>query len=559
MQTFSRRTALALAAGLVVAACGSDSDSSSDETTAPSTPGSEPGGTTAPVDTGATASSATESSTATSEGETAGSSDLPAEGDYDTTATLRYAYSVGPSRFDPHLATSSFDNTSLYLTYDRLVHQAPDSAAVPGLATEWEFAEDGSSLTFTIREGVTFHDGEALTAEAVKANIERAKTIEGSAVASELAVIDTVEVVDGKVQLNLNAPGAQLPLVLSDRAGMLISPAAFENADLDQAPVGAGMFRVTEYREGDTIIYERFEDYWAPEEVRVAKLEFTIAGDAVARLNAITTGQIDMTFVDPQQESEAESAGLTIERSSGLAYYHMQMNRSFEPFGVLEVRQAINHAINREEIIEGLLFGLGDASTQVFPEGYFAYDEETGTETYPYDTAKATELLAAGGYADGFEFEMIVPTIPLILQLGEIVQAQLGEIGITATIRQVEPAQTADIFYAKQEGNGLVSPWGGRPDPSQTLNLLFSAEGFSNPGRITTEAMGPLIDATEAVQSAEERQAALKAASAQVTADALDCPIYFPVTPTVFTENVIGVRQWLSGKPEFRGVGIKAG
>ena len=81
---------------------------------------------------------------------------------------------------------------------------------------------------------------------------------------------------------------------------------------------------------------------------------------------------------------------------------------------------------------------------------------------------------------------MIVPTIPQILQLGEIVQAQLAEIGITVNIRQVEPAQTADIYYARQEGQGLVSPWGGRPDPTQTLKLMFGGEGFSNPGRHTT-------------------------------------------------------------------------
>src|SRR5690606_32824748 len=121
----------------------------------------------------------------------------------------------------------------------------------------------------------------------------------------------------------------------------------------------------------------------------------------------------------------------------------------------LEVRQALNHAVNRQAIIDGLLLGLGNASCQVFPEGYIAFDEETGTDTYPYDPDRARELLEAAGYADGFEFEMIVPTIPNITQLGEIVQAQLLEVGIRANIRQVEPAQTADIFYAQQEGDGL--------------------------------------------------------------------------------------------------------
>ena len=146
---------------------------------------------------------------------------------------------------------------------------------------------------------MTFHDGTPFDAEAVKGNIERAKTVEGSAVASELEVVSTVEVVDPlTVRLTLSGPAAQLPLVLSDRAGMMISPAAFDDPNLDQAPVGAGMFTVSEYRPNDRIIYERYDGYWDPDAVRCATFDYTIAGDPVTRLNAIRTGQVDGTFVD---------------------------------------------------------------------------------------------------------------------------------------------------------------------------------------------------------------------------------------------------------------------
>lgn len=546
-------TAAVLAVGLALAACGSDDGGDS----APATTAASGGGateTTAAAGGGGTESTAPATAPVPEEG------DLPSADAYDLDATLRYMYSVGPSRFDPHRGTSSFDNTSLFLVYDRLVHQAPNAAAVPGLATEWEFSEDGSTLTFTIRDGVTFHDGTPLDAEAVKANIERGQTVEGSAVASELAVIESVEVVDGnKVQLNLSGPAAQLPLVFSDRAGMMISPAAFDDPELDQAPVGAGMYKVVEYRPNDVIIMERHEGYWDPDAARAARFEFYIAGDAVTRLNAIRSGQVDITFVDPQQQSEAESAGLQVRLSSGLAFYHLQLNRSFEPFANEQVRKALNHAIDRSQIVDGLLFGLGEASTQIFPKGYFGYSEEAGSEMYPYDPELARSLLAEAGYADGFEFEVIVPTIPLIQQLGEIVQAQLAELGITANIRSVEPAQTADIFYARQEGQGLVSPWGGRPDPAQTLSLLFSDEGFSNPGRHSTPEVMDAIAETRKVQSAEARAAAIQNAAKVIAEQAFDVPIYFPVTPSIFTDEVIGVREWLSGKPEFRGVGIAAG
>lgn len=127
------------------------------------------------------------------------------------------------------------------------------------------------------------------------------------------------------------------------------------------------------------------------------------------------------------------------------------------------------------------------------------------------------------------------------------------------SIRAVDPAQTADIFYAQQEGQGLVSPWGGRADPSQTLALMFSDQGFSNPGRHTTPAVAEAIAATFQVQAPEDRAAALQAASAGVVTDALDVVRYYPITPGIYTEQTIGMQSWLGGKPEFRAIGLAAG
>ncbi|MEP4649962.1 MAG: ABC transporter substrate-binding protein [Ilumatobacter sp.] len=488
------------------------------------------------------------------------SSDSPAEaaGENDPTKVLRVSYTVGPSRFDPHRASSSFDNTSLFLTYDRLVHQSSGAEAVPGLAESWEFSEDGGALDMKLREGVTFHDGEPFNAEAVKANIERGQTVENSAVSSELAVIEEVEVVDEfNVRFVLNGDAASLPLVLSDRAGMQLSPAAFDNADLDVQPVGAGMFTVAEYDQDARIVYEAYDDYWDPDAVQVAGIDFLIQTDSVTRLNALRSGQIDWTFVDPPQVSEAESAGLELLTVPSLAYYHLQLNGSFEPFADPVVRQALNHAINRDAIVDGLLLGIGGiAGVQPFPEGYFAHDDSISADLYEYDPEMARQMLADAGYPDGFTFEMIVPTVPNITQLGEAVQAQLAEIGVTAEIRAVQPSQTADIFYVQKEGQGLVSPWGGRPDPSQTLGLLYTAAGFSNPGALTTDAVEETSAAALEVQSPEDRALDLQAASRQVTEDALDVVIYFTTTPVVYASNVTGVEGWFSGKPEFRGMGV---
>ena len=534
---------------LVTAACGGSSDDGGAE---PAPAGSEAVAETTGADTDDTATDDT-----TTGAQAPGQDTTVDDREVDATGTLRVAYTVGPSRWDPHKATSSFDNTSLFITYDRLIHQSPAAEAVPGLAETWEYADDGSYLELGLRQDVTFHDGEPFDAEAVKANIERAQTVEGSAVAPELAIIDSVEVVDeSTVRLMLNGPGASLLLVLSDRAGMMVSPAAFDDPELGNQPVGAGMYEVTEYRQDDLIVYEAYADYWDPDAVGAARIEYSIMPDSNTRLNAIRTGQLDWTLLDPQQIADAESAGLTVTPTPSLSYLHLQLNRSFEPFTNVDVRRALNHAIDNQSIVDAVLLGYGDLNQQSFPEWYFAFDPDTGTEVYPYDPEGARALLEGAGYGDGFEFEVIVPTIPIYQQLYQAMQPMLAEVGITMTLRSVPGAQVADLFYAQEQAQAIISPWGGRPDPSQTLYLLFTPDGFSNPGDQSTDAFMELFPETLTIG---DREAALQAASAQIVEDAMDVVMYYPQTPYVYGSDVVGFEQWFSGKPEFRGMGVEAG
>ena len=475
----------------------------------------------------------------------------PSEG-----GTFRGAYYVGVSRFDPHKATSSFDNTLLFITYDRLVHQAPDASAVPGLAESWDFSEDGSSLTFRLRDGVTFHDGEPFDAEAVKANIERAQTVEGSAVVSELSVIESVEVVDDlTVRFALGGPAASLPLILSDRAGAMVSPAAFDNPDLDTSPVGAGMFTVSNYDEGASVTYQAYPDYWDPDAVNVDTIEMQIQADSSTRLNAARTGQIDWTFIDQNQVADAEAGGLTLLPTLTLSSQHLQLNRSRDVFADARVRQAVNHAIDRESIVEALLFGQGQASWQIFPDGYFANSPDAAT--YPYDPDRARELLAEAGYPDGFSFELITSAIPARVQVAEAIQGQLAQVGITMNISQVPGAQIADVFYAQEQYDAMWASWGGRPDPSQTLALLYGADGFANPGDQTTPEMEEAIAATLQVGSDDERTEALRAAVDIAQEEALDVVLFYESIAFVYdADRVSGLEQWFSAKPEFRGISV---
>jgi peptide/nickel transport system substrate-binding protein len=390
--------ALAVAGALVVAACGGD-DAASDDTTAAGatapttadagsvgTPGdTEPGGTTAET-------AATEPSAASLEG-------------LDRSATLRFAYGIDVSRLDPHRATIRNDLTTLGPAYDRLIEFSPSGELVPMLATDWSFNADATVLDMTLREGVVFHDGEPFDAAAVKANIERGKTLEGSTVAADLAGITDVEVVDDHhVRVHLLEPDVSILGLLSDRAGIMISPAAFDE-NLEAVAVGAGPFRLIEHRAGDVTVFERFEDYWDPDAALVQRLEIHVVPDATTRLNGLRAGQFDLINPTASQYDEVKSLpGIAVRTDPGLFAINMGLNRSRSEFGDVRVRRALYHAIDRESICQAILFGQCDVSVQPFPDGYWAANPDITSDRYAYDPDRARELLAEAGLPDGFSF-----------------------------------------------------------------------------------------------------------------------------------------------------------
>jgi peptide/nickel transport system substrate-binding protein len=482
-----------------------------------------------------------------------------ASGPADPAAIFRWANAVGLSRFDPHRATSSNDNTHLYLTYDRLIHTDAEGRAIPGLATAWTFSPDGLALDLTLRQGVTFHDGTAFDAAAVKANIERAKTVQGSAVAPELKPVTSAEVLaPDKVRLVLAAPTASLPLVLSDRAGAMVSPAAFDNPDLDQNPVGAGMYRVTAYQPGSRIEYRAVPNYWDPDAVKVAGIDMVIYTDPVTRLNALRTGQVDGAVLGPDQVAEAEAAGTRVERGRTSNFWYVQPNRTRSEFGDVRVRRAMWHAINRPAIIEALARGYGTLSAQPLPDWSPGHSPDIGPDPYPYDPAKARALLAEAGLPNGFEFEALVSTSPDVQRHAEAIAADLAAVGITMRSRVLEGQQITDVFFVRKEGDLLLGPGGGRPDPAQTTGLRYLPTGFNNPGGHTTPEIERLQETVLRTVEPEARNQALHQLMGAFVDEAMEVVLYYAQPPVALTSQVITFEPGLADRPEFRGVS-KAG
>lgn len=479
----------------------------------------------------------------------------------DTNGSFTWSFSVGPATLDPHLGTSEYDLRLMWPVYDRLTYINENGEVEPMLAESWELAEDGSSFTLTLRPGVTFSDGAELDASAVKANLDRGLTEARSSAFKELgAVVESVEVVDDlTVRLALEGPGGALPFLLGDRAGIVVSPDALDNPDLDQNPVGAGAFVLTSSEPGVRYVYERRDDYWNADDYRFADMELLVQADDATRLNAVRSGQQDATFIRETQVAEAEAAGLSTISGPRLSFYSLSLNSSRSEFADARVRQALSVAADRKAVNEGIFAGRCPETVQPFPEGYFAHSDDLAAEEewITYDLGRARELLAEAGLSNGFSFTAVVPSITGYQTLAQVLQESYAEIGVTMNIQVVDAAQASTLFNAGS-ADAVVGSFAGGVDPSIYTGSAFLA-GPTNPGGLTNPEIERLHD--EALQSADVEVRGSKYAElldAVFEQGPVNLPICFRGGDMAARDGVEGLVPYVTGTYEFRDVTVTA-
>jgi peptide/nickel transport system substrate-binding protein len=424
---------------------------------------------------------------------------------------LRLGYTTGPSSLDPARATSGGDRVFLLPVYDRLVRLTNAGEPQPMLATKWEFTKNGNGLLLTLRRGVKFHDGTPFDAQAVKANLDRYRGMEGSTQRAVLSSVTDVNVLDaGRVEIVCQAGCGGLLRTLGDNPGMMVSPKAFSNPDLGTKPVGAGPYSVSDYRAGARVVYSPVAGYHDASNQKLGGLEVTVLPDDATRLNALRSGQLDMTFLRPYQVDEAKAAGLKLIGNRGSIWYYVGMNMKRSKFGDVRVRQALNHAVDKKGITESLLKGYCTPSDQPLREGTLGYARQTPKIVYPYDPAKAKKLLAEAGLANGFEFDALVWNIPLFVQIGEVVQAQLAQVGVKMNLQAAPVPQVMGSYFGKQAMDAFVGGNLGSLDPSATVANLYLPTGFINPSKHSTPAIQEAYAKTVRSPENTERQQAFE-------------------------------------------------
>ncbi len=296
-----------------------------------------------------------------------------------------------PQGWDPAQAPAAPQEIYQFLVYDRLVHLAADGSYQPGLASSWDIEDAGKSLVLHLRPGVKFQDGETFDAAAVKANIQRGQTLDGSTEASALAPITTITVVDPEtVRLDLKDAEANLLVgQFTGFAGEMIAPKSLTDPDLANKPVGAGMFKLTNLTQ-DTATLQSWSGYWDPSAVKVKQIVYKGIQDETTRWNAVKTGDVDVAMLtDPSLYKQVEgTSGVKAQIKPTLIYANWGQNRTRSPYDNLLVRQAMMYAIDRQAISDSVFFGYSEPTVQPFPEGSPAH-VELPADTYAYDPAKA--------------------------------------------------------------------------------------------------------------------------------------------------------------------------
>jgi peptide/nickel transport system substrate-binding protein len=443
--------------------------------------------------------------------------------------TIKAGLDSDIANLDPLRSSLLVDRQVLYNIYDSLVTYDDKLTIQPGLAEKWELP-DPKTYIFHLRQGVKFHDGTDFNAEAVKFNIERNLTDKNTKRKSELDTITSVEVVDPyTVKFNLKAPFAPLLANLVDRAGMMVSPKAAQagGEDFTRKPIdaGTGPFKFVEWVTSDHITLTRNENYWRKDAAGVAlpyldKITYRPITDETVALTNLKTDDLDIGFIVPAKDYAGIKSGgeLILSEMPGLGFASFELNTQSEPFSKKELRQAVAEAVDRDQLLKTVFFGIGQPAYGPVPPPSWAFD--AAFKPYGASADKAKEYLKAGGKADGFTFEMKVSAgSPTTTQLAQLVKDQLAKANITMNITQLEFTKIVDD---QQKGNfqATLVGWSGRIDPDGNSYNQFHTGGSLNDPKYSSKAVDDLLDQARSEGDQGKRKALYQQLQQQIVEDA---------------------------------------
>ncbi len=463
--------------------------------------------------------------------------------------TLIVAQGADAKSLDPHATNDQPSSRVMKQIYNTLVTTNVDLEIQPALATEWTNIDD-RTVEFKLREDVKWHNGADFTAADVEFTFNR--MLESPKVAHIIGVLESVEVVDDyTVRLVTEEPFGAILAHLAHTASSIINEAAVTEAGetYGQNPVGTGPYKFVEWAAGDKITLEANAEYFdAVSPIKTVVFRNIVEG--TNRAIGLETGEVDVAYdiepIDKQQVIGNDNLELVEEPSLSMAY--IGFNTLKKPFDDVRVRQAIHHAVDSQSIIDTILEGAGTISTSPIGPKVFGHNAEV--EGYEFDVEGAKALLADAGYADGFETTIWTNENPVRLQIAQIVQANLLEIGIKVSIEPLEWGSYLERTAAGEHDMFILGWTTVTADADYGLYALFHSELHGSAGNrsfYTNTEVDNLLDAAKVATDESERLELYAKAQELIVAEAPTVNLYYQTNNIGFQKNVKGVQLHPAG------------
>lgn len=471
---------------------------------------------------------------------------------------LVVAQGADPKSLDPHASNDQPSTRINRQIYNTLVVTDNNMEIQPGLAESWDQVDD-NTWEFKLREGVKFHNGEEMKASDVVFSFYRMAN--SAEVAHIIGAVKSVEEKDDyNVVIKTEEPFAPLLAHLAHSASSILSEKAVKDAgdDYQSHPVGTGPFKFVSHDSGDKVTLERFDDYYG-DKAKVKTLVFRNVPEGTNRTIGLQTGEIDIAYdVEPIDVKTVEGdKGLKLVKDPSLSSDYVGFNTKKAPYDNVKVRQAINYAINVDEIIEVALEGAGTPATGPINDKVYGYN--SNLKGYEYNPEKAKELLKEAGFENGFKTTIWTNDNPVRVTIAEIVQGQLKEIGIDAKVEQVEWGA-----YLERTGKGehdmFILGWTTvTGDADYGLYAVYHSSqhgGSGNRTFFTDPKVDELLDKGRTATNEDERLKAYAEAQELILEGAPQAFLQFKTHNAGMQKNVEGFELHPSGSHYLGSVGF---
>ena len=355
---------------------------------------------------------------------------------------------------DPHKTVKAGTREVMFNVFEGLMKPTPDGDLTPAIAESYEVSEDRMTYTFHLREGVQFHNGKTVTAEDVVYSIQRcaAATETGIVQVEAFSVIQSIETPDDKtVAITISEPSNEFISYMTTA----ILPADYDKQDT--APVGTGPFKFVSRTAQDSVVLEKFNEYWGTP-AQLDKVTLKIMENADSLMMSLQSGAIDLcAHLTSTQVAQLEKDFNVAEGTMNLVQA-MYLNNAVAPFDDVRVRQALCYAVDKQEIIDLAFDGYGSPIGSSMYPAFGKYFDDSLTNYYTKDVEKAKALLAEAGYPDGFDMTITVPSnYKPHMDTAEVLVQQLAQIGVNATIEPIEwESWVSDVYAGRQFQSTVV-------------------------------------------------------------------------------------------------------